>query len=182
MPLPISALVGALLPSVIEAVPRLAQIVRPGSEVAGRNVAAAGAVLDIVTKATGAVNAQAAVEAIKTDPVQLAAATKAIESSWLQLAEAGGGGIAAARAADAATMASMGSWWRGFRSTSMWALLLLLPLPYAVTGSVAGLWGHDGWSSDVRAAIATAIVSLVVGGAAGFYWGSTTTRNKLPSP
>ncbi|MBK8106019.1 MAG: hypothetical protein IPK42_10760 [Betaproteobacteria bacterium] len=126
--------------------------------------------LDIVTKATGAVNAQAAVEAIKTDPVQLAAATQAIESNWLQLAEAGGGGIAGARAADAVTMASNGPWWQVFRSTSMWAMLLLLPLPYAVTGSVAGLWGHDGWSSDVRAAIATAIVSLVVGGAAGFYW------------
>ena len=180
--MPIPAIVGALLPSVIEAIPRLAQIFKPGSEVAERNVAGAAAVLDIVTKATGAVNAQAAVEAIKTDPVQLAAATKAIESNWLQLAEAGGGGIAGARAADAVTMASNGPWWQVFRSTSMWALLLLLPLPYAVTGSVAGLWGHDGWSSDVRAAIATAIVSLVVGGAAGFYWGSTTTRNKQPSP
>ena len=180
--MPIPAIVGALLPSVIEAIPRLATIFKPGSEVAERNVAGAAAVLDIVTKATGAVNAQAAVEAIKTDPVQLAAATKAIESNWLQLAEAGGGGIAGARAADAVTMASNGPWWQVFRSTSMWALLLLLPLPYAVTGSVAGLWGHDGWSSDVRAAIATAIVSLVVGGAAGFYWGSTTTRNKPPSP
>ena len=180
--MPIPALVTALLPSVIAAIPRLAQIFKPGSEVAERNVAAASAVMDIVTQATGSVNAQAAVEAIKTDPVQLAAATKAIESNWLQLAEAGGGGIAGARAADAVTMASNGPWWQVFRSTSMWALLLLLPLPYAVTGSVAGLWGHDGWSSDVRAAIATAIVSLVVGGAAGFYWGSTTTRNKLPSP
>ena len=180
--MPIPALVTALLPTLIESIPRLAQIFKPGSEVAERNVAAASAVMDIVTQATGSVNAQAAVEAIKTDPVQLAAATKAIESNWLQLAEAGGGGIAGARAADAVTMASNGPWWQVFRSTSMWALLLLLPLPYAVTGSVAGLWGHDGWSSDVRAAIATAIVSLVVGGAAGFYWGSTTTRNKLPSP
>ena len=32
--------------------------------------------------------------------------------------------------------------------------------------------------SDVRAAIATAIVSLIVGGAAGYYWGQTTSRNR----
>ena len=75
--MPIPALVTALLPSVIAAIPRLAQIFKPGSEVAERNVAAASAVMDIVTQATGSVNAQAAVEKLQTDPAAVAAATKA---------------------------------------------------------------------------------------------------------
>jgi O-methyltransferase involved in polyketide biosynthesis len=42
----------------------------------------------LVTTATGAVNAQAAVESIQKDPVALAAATKAVESEWFALEQA----------------------------------------------------------------------------------------------
>lgn len=180
--MPIPALVTALLPSVVAAIPRLAQIFKPGSEVAERNVAAAGAVLDIVTKATGTVNAQAAVEAIQKDPVQLAAATKAVEAQWFELMPADGGGIDGARKADAAMVAMDGPWWTFLRSPSFWMLLLSLPLVYIVVGSIAGLWGHTDWSSDVRASLATAVVSLIVGGAAGYFWGQTTSRNRAPAP
>lgn len=181
MPLPIPALVGALLPSIIEAIPRLAQIFKPGSEVAERNVAGATAVLDIVTKATGTVNAQAAVEAIKADPVQLAAATKAVEAHWFELAPADGGGIEGARKADAAARDREGPLWDIFRSPSFWWTIMMAPPVYAVIGSVVGLWGKE-WPADVRAAIATAVVSLIVGGGAGYYWGQSTSRNRSAAP
>jgi uncharacterized membrane protein len=64
-------------------------------------------------------------------------------------------------------------------SPSFWVTVLLIPLVYMVVGSVVGLWGET-WPSDVRAAIATAVVSLIVGGAAGYYWGQTTSRNRTP--
>lgn len=49
-------------------------------------------------------------------------------------------------------------------SPSFWALVLLLPLVYMIVGSIAGLWGFADWSTDVRASLATAVVSLIVGG------------------
>ncbi len=181
MPIPIAPIAAALLPTLIESIPRLATIFKPGSPVAERNVAAAGAVLDIVTKATGSVNAQQAVEAIKADPVQAAAATKAVEEQWFTLTETGGGGIAGARAADAAARAEDGPWWGVLRSPSFWWTLMMVPPVYAVIGSVVGLWGTE-WPPDVRAAIATAVVSLIVGGGAGYYWGQITSRNRSAAP
>ena len=176
--MPIPALVTALLPSVISAIPRLAQIFKPGSEVAERNVAAAGAVLDIVTKATGAVNAQAAVEAIQKDPVQLAAATKAVEANWFELMPADGGGIEGARRADAAAVASHAPVWQ---SPSFVVAVGLLPLVYLIVGAVVGLFGAP-FSDDVRSAIANGIVGLILGGLIGYYYGQTTSRNRTQAP
>ncbi len=174
--MPIPALVTALLPSVVAAIPRLAAIFKGGSEVAERNVAAASAVLDIVTQATGSVNAQAAVEAIQKDPAQLAAATKAVESNWFQLAPADGGGIAGARQADAAMSGN-----DMMHSPSFWVALALLPLVYMIVGSVVGLFGTP-WSEDVRSAIANGVVGMVIGALAGYYFGQTTSRNRTTAP
>ncbi|MBP6675008.1 MAG: hypothetical protein KA185_07015 [Vitreoscilla sp.] len=169
------ALVAGLLPMVADLIPSVAKIFKPGSPVAERNVAAASAVLDTVVKATGAINAQDAIEKMKADPVVLAAATSEV-NGLIELMEAGGGGIEGARKNDAAVRASGDM----MHSPSFWITLFLLPLVYMVVGSVVGLWGGE-WPSDVRAAIATAVVSLIVGGAAGYYWGQTTGRNRAPA-
>lgn len=174
--MPIPALITALLPSVVAAIPRLAQIFKPGSEVAERNVAAASAVMDIVTQATGSVNAQAAVEKLQTDPAAVAAATKAVESNWFQLAPADGGGIAGARQADAAMSGN-----DMMHSPSFWVAIALLPLVYMIVGSVVGLFGTP-WSEDVRSAIANGVVGMVIGALAGYYFGQTTSRNRTPAP
>jgi len=174
--MPIPALVTALLPSVIAAIPRLAQIFKPGSEVAERNVAAASAVMDIVTQATGSVNAQAAVEKLQTDPAAVAAATKAVESNWFTLAPADGGGIAGARQADAAMSGN-----DMMHSPSFWVAIALLPLVYMIVGSVVGLFGTP-WSEDVRSAIANGVVGMVIGALAGYYFGQTTSRNRTTAP
>jgi len=176
--MPIPAIVGALLPTVIELLPRLGTLFGSGSKVSERNMAVAGAVLDLAQKTTGAVNSLDAVERMKADPVALAAVSSAVEANWFTLTEAGGGGIAGARAADKAAMTSNGPAWQVLLSPSFWAMLLLLPLVYMVVGSVAGLWGYADWSDDVRASLATAVVSLIVGGAAGYYWGTSTSRNR----
>ena len=174
--MPIPALVTALLPSVVAASPRLAAIFKNGSEVAERNVAAASAVMDIVTQATGSVNAQAAVEKLQTDPAAVAAATKAVESNWFQLAPADGGGIAGARQADAAMSGN-----DMMHSPSFWVAIALLPLVYMIVGSVVGLFGTP-WSEDVRSAIANGVVGMVIGALAGYYFGQTTSRNRTQAP
>ena len=178
MPLP--AIVAAVLPSIIEAIPRLGKLFGSGSEVAERNVKAAELAVEIVKDAAGAVNAQDAAEKVKADPVIAATAARAIEARWLELDEAGGGGIAGARKADAEVVAMDGPWWQFLRSPSFWALLLLVPLVYLLVGSLIGLWGTASWSDDVRAGLAGSIISAVIGGAVGYYWGQTTSRNRTP--
>lgn len=168
------ALVAGLLPSVVELIPSLTKIFKPGSAVAERNVAAASAVLDTVVKATNAVNAQDAIEKMKADPAALAAAAKEV-NTWVEMVEGGGGGIDGARKADAAI--SGGDM---LHSPSFWVALLLLPLVYMIVGAVVGLFGAP-FSDDVRSAIANGIVGLILGGVIGYYYGQTTSHNRTPS-
>lgn len=165
----------AALPALIQSIPSLAQLFGARGEAAEQKVAAVQQVAQIAKDALGARNEQEMVETLAADPEAVATVREAIEARWFEIAEAGGGGIAAAREADVKFVERIGGFWR---SPSFAAMAVLAPLVYMIVGSVAGLWGYTGWSDDVRAAIATAVVSLVVGGAAGFYWGSTTGSSK----
>lgn len=163
--------IAAALPSIVQAVPKLIEMFGSGSEVAERNQKAAEAVVGIAQEALGAVNAQQVVETLAADPQAAQKVRDAVEAQWFQIVEAGGGGIAGARENDIRVVEKMGGFWR---SPSFAALCLLMPLAYMIVGSVSGLWGYSQWSDDVRAAISTAVVSLIIGGAAGYYWGAAT--------
>lgn len=170
-----------MAPFIIPAVVELARLIPKlggmfgGSEVAQRNVAAAGVVVDAVVGAVGAANAQEAVEKIAADPVAREAANKAVESVWYQITtEAGGGGIKGAGERDAAAQAT-GSI---RKSASFWIALLLLPLVYLLVLSLIGLVGTATWSDDVRAGLAGSLISAIVGGLVGYYYGQTTSRNR----
>ncbi len=181
-PMPLPAVVAALLPSIIDAIPKLGKVFGSGSAVAERNIKAAEMVVEAVTQATGAINAQEAAEKIAADPAALRAANKAIDLIWFELTEAGGGGIDGARKADAAFALSGGPWWLFLASPSFWALVLMLPLVYMIVGSLIGLFGSATWSDDVRAGLAGMITGTIIGGAAGYYWGQTTSRNRSSQP
>lgn len=174
MPLP--AILGALLPTLIESVPKLGKLFGSGSEVAERNVKAAELAMQIAKDALGARNDQEAVEMVKADPAAAAKASEAIEARWLELTEAGGDGIAGARKADAERSGS--SWWQ---SPSLIVALLLLPLVYILVLSLIGAVGTATWSDDVRAGLAGSLISAIVGGLCGYYYGQTTSRNRTPS-
>lgn len=174
---PMVPFVAAALPSILQAVPALVDLFRGDSPTSDRNAKAAETVVNIAQEALGAVNAQQVVETLASDPEAAAVVKDAIEARWFELRPADGGGIAGAREADVKFVEKFGGFWR---SPSFAALMLLVPLVYMVAGSISGLWGYTGWSDDVRASIATAIVSLVIGGAVGFYWGSTTGAKKGP--
>ena len=176
---PMLPFIAAALPSIVQAVPKLIEMFGSGSEVAERNVKAAETVVGIAQEALGAVNAQQVVETLAADPEAPAKVREAIETNWFQIVEAGGGGIAGARENDIRVIERMGGFWR---SPSFAALALLLPLAYMIVGSVSGLWGYSAWSDDVRAAISTAVVSLIIGGAAGYYWGAATGAGQRKAP
>ncbi len=175
MPLP--AFVAAALPAIIEAIPKLGKLFGSGSEVAERNIKAAELAVEIVKDATGAQNAQAAAEVLKADPAMAQRAGQAIEARWLELTEAGGDGIAGARKADAAQQAAGALW----HSASFWIALVLVPLVYLLTLSLIGMIGTAVWSDDVRAGLAGSLISAIVGGLVGYYFGQTTSRNRTPS-
>jgi muramidase (phage lysozyme) len=173
MPLP--AFVAAALPAIISSIPALGKLFGSGSEVAERNVKAAELVVGIVQEATGARNAQEAVEVMASDPAAVKAATEAIGARWLELTETGGG-IEAARKADAAAVEAGGM----LQSPSFWVGLPLLGLVYLLVLSLIGIVGTATWSDDVRAGLAGSIISAVIGGLVGYYYGQTTSRNRTP--
>lgn len=173
---PMAPIIAALLPSIVEAIPKLGRLFGSGSEVAERNVKAAELVVSAVTQATGAVNAQEAVERLAADPAAVQAATKAIDAIWYDLSESGGGGIDGARKADAAAQAGGNM----LHSPSFWIAMTLLPLVYLLVLSLIGMIGTAAWSDDVRAGLAGSLISAIIGGLVGYYYGTTTSRNRTP--
>jgi hypothetical protein len=168
------SIIGALLPSLIEAVPKLGKLFA-GSKVAERNTKAAELALQVAQEALGARNAQEAVERVKEDPAAAATVTKAVEARWLELQEAGGDGISGARKADLERSGG-----EVLKSPSFWIAIALMPLVYAIVGAVVGFWGKD-FSDEVRSAIANGVIGMVLGALVGYYFGQTTSRNRTPA-
>ena len=164
------ALITALLPSIIESIPRLGKIFAAG-EVATRNVEAAGIVLETVRKATGAANEQEAVAKLKSDPVALQAAQQAVQDRWFDLVEAGGGGIEGARKASE-TYFAPGHWF--WLNPSFWVSCILLSFPLMLLIDL--FYAHPAnYDKDLRVQIVTAV--LVIIGMVGGYWIGTSVSS-----
>lgn len=173
---PMAPIIQLLLPSLVEAIPKLGQLFK-GSEVAQRNVKAAEIAFSVAKEALGATNEQEVVQRVQADPAAAQVVAKAVESNWYLLTtEAGGGGIEGARAAD---LKASGGDIR--KSASFWISVMLLPIVYLFVLSLTGLVGSATWSDDVRAGLAGSIVSAIIGGLVGYYFGQTTSRNRTPS-
>ena len=163
------------LSAIMQAIPTLAaKWGGDASAVATRNVALATTVVGAVKDAVGAVNEQDLVEKLAASPQAVQQAHDAVQQIWWQIDSSG---VGAAQAADAKFVATGAPVWQ---SPSFLAMCLLLPLVYILVGAIVGLWGKLALSSEVTASIITGIVTLIVGGATGYYWGSTTKANTPP--
>lgn len=170
MPLPL--ILGALLPSIIEAIPKLGKLFGSGSEVAERNVKAAELAVSIVQEAVGARNAQEAAEMVAADPASATLAIKAVEDRWFDLTEAGGG-IEGARKADVAFMAAGGN---PLKSPAFVISLVLIMMPLMLLVDV--FYAHPGsYDTALRTQIVTAIL-LVISIVGGFWLGSSFGSQK----
>lgn len=168
--------IAAALPSLFDLVPKLLGLFKGDNPTDDRNIKVADLLVSTAKSAVQASNEQDLIEKIKSDPTAAAAVKAAVESKWLELSEAGGGGIDGARKADVA--ASGGDM---LHSPSFWVAVLLLPLVYMIVASLIGLIGTATWSDDVRAGLAGSLISAVIGGLVGYYYGQTTSRNRSPS-
>ena len=155
----------AALPALIDAIPKLAQLFKGGLDTTEpKAVAVAQTVAQLVVDATGAKNIQEAVEAIQSDPAMLQSATQAVQSEWFALAEAGGGGIAGAREADAAFAASER---KSVESPAFIISLVLLAMPFLLLVDV--FFAHPAnYSGELRTQIVTGVLMCI--SMVGAFW------------
>jgi hypothetical protein len=154
----------------VNLIPELAKIFGSGPKTE-RNLEVAQKVADIVVQATNAPNLQGAVESMQSDPKVQEVARRAVQEQWFGLVEAGGGGIEGARKFNAETPTAF------WKMPAFWITVLLLPLLYGtvyfvLTGAV------EAFSGELRAAIASAVVTGVLGATVGFWLGSSFTTSK----
>lgn len=156
----------AAIPALIEAAPALIRLFGKGEQ-SETNAKAAEAVAAIAKEVTGETTVEGAVTAISANPVTAEVFAKAVEEKWYALTgEAGGGGIAGARKADAQAQSTGKPW----MSPALWISCGLLPLVYIV---VVGVMFGEGWTNDIRAMVVSSIISLVLGSITGFFLGTS---------
>lgn len=172
---PMAPFIAAALPALVQTIPELIRSFGDG-KVTERNAKAAEAVLQVVQTATGAPNAQGAVEAIQRDPQALQAARTALERDlWFESTEAGGGGIEGARRADARFVAE------GRRVVDSPAfiiscLLLVFPLMQLVDVYYVHPELYDG---NLRTQIVTGVLMVIV--SVGAFWlGTSYAQRQQP--
>lgn len=84
-PMPIPAIVGALLPSLIDAAPQLIRIFGSGGQISERNAKAAETVAGIARAVTGQATTEGAVNVIQSDPAVAAAYREQVHQSMGEL-------------------------------------------------------------------------------------------------
>jgi len=165
----IPAFLAAALPSLIDAVPRLARMFGSGSEVSERNLQAAEAVVGIAKEALGVKNEQELVETLQKDPAAVQAVREAVDANWGHLDEIGGG-IQAAREANIQQNTIPPQ-----KNMALWVTLLLLPLVYMTVAAVLFL---EGWTSETKAMVVAAVISGVLGAITGYWLGTSFSSSK----
>jgi len=164
-------IVAALLPSLISAIPEVAKLFGSGPKT-DKTAAIAQKVAETVIAATGTPNLQAAVETVQADPQMRKQATEAVQAIWYELQEIGGG-IGAAREFSVRAAAESAPF---YKMPAFWISLALLPLLYGTVWLV--LTGAEGFTNELRAAIASSVVTGVLGAVAGFWLGSSFTTSR----
>ena len=162
--------IAAALPALIDLVPKLGAMFSSGSAMSERNIKAAELVISAAKDAIGATNEQELVEKIASDPAAAEIVRKGIEGVWYQLQEVGGG-IAAAREANAKASTPGNEFWR---QPAFWITLMLLPLVY---GTVWRVLTGD-FPSEVQSMVVSAVVTGVLGGVLGFWMGTSFSSQK----
>jgi len=166
---PVTPFLAAVLPSLIDLVPKLGTVFASGSAVSERNIKAAQLIADAAKTAVGASNEQELAQRIATDPEAARKAKSAIEQSWYQLTEIGGG-VEAARKYNATPDAP-----KFWLQPAFWVTLLLLPLVYGTAYQV--LTTAD-FSAEVKSMVVATIISGILGSVAGYWLGSSFGSSK----
>lgn len=170
MPIPLAASVAlSVVPELIKMIPVIGSFFGTGTEVSNRNIAVAQTVADTITKVVpNAVNVVDAVQKMQADDTVRKEATAAFLSAppIVQLMEVGGG-IDAARKANAAMQGDRPAW----HNPAVWMTGLFMTLPAMLMVDV--FYVHPPlYSGELRTQIVTAVLTVV--SIVGAYWFGTT--------
>lgn len=164
-----------VLATVIEALPTLMRAFKGDSKVVERNSKAVEIVGETIKRVTGESSVLAAAEKVLSDPTVAQQADKAFQDIYFDLVEVGGG-IEAARKMDAEFRARGDSVWK---SPSFVIALLLIPLVYVgMVSASLKLPIFPDWPFEIRVAIVSSVIGMVLGGIVGYYFGMMTSRNR----
>jgi len=165
---PMAPFIAAVLPALVDLVPKLGKLFSSGSEVAERNIKAAELVVSVAKEAIGARNEQELLETIKADPQAAADVRTAIESQWFRIEEVGGG-IAGAREANAVYLqpGAAGFWLNPAFWVSVGFLLMVVLILLDML-----FFNRAVYDASLRTQIITAILSLL--GMVSAYWLGTS--------
>lgn len=173
---PMLPILGAVLPSLVSAIPELVKILGDkDAKVTDRNIAAATKVADLLVRSTGAANEQDAAQRILADPAIAAAARQAVQSAYYELAEVGGG-IQSSRAFVQQLVTTGPDWQRIASASFVGALSLTI-----VVGGGAMMWSllHDPTvSGEQRAMLIGAAIALINAPVAWWFGSSASSRRK----
>ena len=164
----------AVLPSLIDLVPKLGKLFGSGSQVSERNIKAAEAVAQMAKEAIGARNEQELLDMVRNDPQAATAVKERIEQGWFKLEEVGGG-IEAARASAERYALPGGPDFR--KNPAFWISLIFLLMPTLIIADM--LFLHpDSYDVSLRTQIITAVLALL--SIVGAFWLGTnfTTQSQ----
>ncbi len=168
---PMSPFIVAALPELVKLIPGLIRSFGSEGKVTERNAKAAEAVLEVVQVATGAPNAQAAIEAVAGNAALRTAATQALDAeNWFETTEAGGGGIDGARKFSLA--AAEGAVWK---IPALWVTALVMPLVYQVVWAV--LFRPD-FDNGMKGLVIGVVMTGALGSVLAFWLGSSFGSQK----
>lgn len=148
--------------------PELKPLVTEGSsEVATRNVRAAEAVVNAVIQATGAPNAQAAIEAVQADQSTAQAARSAAVDALDRFGLVDTAGVADARKFSQEVSVPF------YKTIAFATMILLSPIAYFVVGTV--MWPGSAYSNDAKMILIGMVATGIIGGMTAFSWGTTAS-------
>lgn len=169
-------------------IPQIASFLKPGSEVAQRNIGIAQTIVDTITKTTESPNLQAAVEKMQADPTVAKAVQQAVitQPEIIGVMEIGGG-IKASREFGLAVQNADKPFW--FNPT-FWITLGLLPMMYMIAASVLFTMAPDpslqvgdlaalswyqkvGFDANTRTGALNLIIGFIFGGIVGVWFGTS---------
>jgi putative chitinase len=162
--LPIFAL--PALASLVQSVPDLIRMFGKNAEKAEKNAKAAELVLTVAKSAVGATNEQALVEVLQSDPAAVQQVREAVAEKWhaIDALVEVGGGIQAARAADAAFAAGNQ---KAMNSPAFIISCVLLIFPMMLLVDV--FYVHpDLYGENLRTQIVTGVLMII--GIVGAFW------------
>lgn len=152
----------AAIPSLIQAAPALIRLFGSGEQ-SEKNAAAAEAVAHIAKQITNEATVEGAVNVIQADQDVSKQFSDAVESNWFALTgEAGGGGIAGARAANANAP-------RWQKNQAILVTVLVLPLIYMVVGAVL----FSDFSNDIKIMVISTVMTAGFGGVMAYFFGTS---------